>query len=58
MILEDLFSSVLYQFKNIAPLESENLIIWAANRKNDFRGSFQFSIVSIKKISPLWKAKI
>jgi len=29
-----------------------------ANRKISFRGSFQFSIVTIQKISPLWKPEI
>jgi len=28
------------------------------NRKTFFRGSFQFIIVTIKKISPLWKPEI
>jgi len=28
------------------------------NRKKYFRGSFQFSVVTIQKISPLWKPKI
>jgi len=29
-----------------------------ANRKNYFRGSFHSSIVTIQKISPLWKPEI
>jgi len=28
------------------------------NRKIYFKGSFQFSIVTIEKISPLWKPEI
>jgi len=28
------------------------------NRRKYFRGSFQFSLVTIKKISPLWKPEI
>jgi len=30
----------------------------SGNRKTYFRGSFQFSIVTISKISPLWKPEL
>jgi len=38
------------------PLPSSNAV--ENQKKKYFRGSFQFSIVTVKKISPLWKPEI